>query len=250
MLKTIFFDFGDTLVDSDILAINCYKSMIREILKTYNKSENPVQYIPLAKKLMDESFIERNKQFGFSDSNLKHSEKSDQFMIRTLSKKLVKEIGQDKVLKSIVERVYKAFFEGLTTIDCLFPETRKTLSDLRSKYQLGIISDQMIEAVIYPLRKLGLIDFFDAITISAEAGVTKPHPKMFTDALKRTGTKPAESMMVGDTLKSDVLGANNMGMTSVWVNRNNKPLTGDSIKPDYIVKNLSELDRICSEMEK
>jgi len=42
MLKTIFFDFGDTLVDNDILAINCYKSMIREILKTYNKSEDPV----------------------------------------------------------------------------------------------------------------------------------------------------------------------------------------------------------------
>jgi len=249
MLKTIFFDFGDTLVDNDILAINCYKSMIREILKTYNKSEDPVQYIPLANKLMEKSFRERNERFGFSDSNLKHSEESDQFMIRALSEKLVKEIGQDKILKRVVERVYKAFFEGLTTVDCLFPETRKTLSDLRSKYQLGIISDQMIEAVIYPLRKLGLIDFFDAITISAGAGVTKPHPKMFTDALKQSGTKPSESMMVGDTLKADVLGANNIGMVSVWVNRNNRTLTA-SIQPDYIVKNLSELDRICSEMEK
>lgn len=50
-------------------------------------------------------------------------------------------------------------------------------------------------------------------------------------------------MMVGDSLKDDVLGAHKVGMVTVWINRSNKEI-GTKIKPDYTIENLFSLVEI------
>lgn len=50
----------------------------------------------------------------------------------------------------------------------------------------------------------------------------------------------SEGFMVGDKLTTDILGANTVGMTSVWINRHNVTRT-DEIVPTYEIKNLEEL---------
>jgi 2-haloalkanoic acid dehalogenase type II len=68
----------------------------------------------------------------------------------------------------------------------------------------------------------------------------KPRPEMFEQALKLSNLSKDEVLHVGDSLSSDVNGAMNMGIKSVWINRNNKELKGE-IKPSYIINNLNEL---------
>ncbi|MCT2536886.1 HAD family hydrolase [Aquibacillus koreensis] len=81
--------------------------------------------------------------------------------------------------------------------------------------------------------------FKDIIT-SEDVKSYKPGSEMFEHALMISGLNPNEVIHVGDSLSSDIAGANNIGIKNVWVNRNNRELKG-IIKPDYEINNLKEL---------
>jgi hypothetical protein len=68
------------------------------------------------------------------------------------------------------------------------------------------------------LRQLGLLDYFDtrAIAISADVGVRKPHPDLYLRACRTLGLVSEETAMVGDSLRTDILGAQRLGMFTVW----------------------------------
>jgi 2-haloalkanoic acid dehalogenase type II len=80
----------------------------------------------------------------------------------------------------------------------------------------------------------------DGVITSEHVKAYKPHQDLYKYALELCGFSPEEVLHVGDSLTSDVLGANQVGINSVWLNRSNKPIIGN-IKPDYIVKNLNEV---------
>jgi len=54
---------------------------------------------------------------------------------------------------------------------------------------------------------------------SAEHGYMKPHPSIFNSALERAGVAPAESLMVGDSVKADIEGALAVGMRAILLRR-------------------------------
>ncbi|WP_180953686.1 HAD family hydrolase [Bacillus sp. T33-2] len=83
----------------------------------------------------------------------------------------------------------------------------------------------------------------DRVITSEHVKSYKPHREMFDYALKVSGRSPEEVMHVGDSLTSDVAGANRVGINSVWVNRSNKQVTGN-VQPDFVVQGLSEILRI------
>ena len=58
----------------------------------------------------------------------------------------------------------------------------------------------------------------DAVVISQEAGIAKPHPSIFKMALDQLGALPGESVMVGDNWAMDVVGARTAGMRAIWFN--------------------------------
>jgi len=86
--------------------------------------------------------------------------------------------------------------------------------------RLGLVSnagyDEDIQVLI---DKAGLRPYLDFIVSSAACGLRKPHPRIFELALEALGAKAEESVMVGDFLEADILGANRMGMGSVWITR-------------------------------
>lgn len=75
--------------------------------------------------------------------------------------------------------------------------------------------------------------------------VGKPEPVMMQQALRRMGVPPAEAVMVGDRLDTDILGGIRAGMTTVLVMTGvETPATiaaQASIRPDYILRDLAEL---------
>lgn len=80
----------------------------------------------------------------------------------------------------------------------------------------------------------------NGIVTSEDVKVYKPHRDMFNYALKLSGYSPEEVLHVGDSLTSDVFGANQVGINSVWLNRQGKPVSGDS-QPDYVIGGLNEV---------
>ncbi len=92
------------------------------------------------------------------------------------------------------------------------------LADLKESYKLGIITNYMDGPTCRVVfKKLGYNDIFDSLVVSEELGYVKPAQILFETALKETGSRPENSVMVGDTFSADVVGGNLAGMKTVLV---------------------------------
>jgi putative hydrolase of the HAD superfamily len=72
------------------------------------------------------------------------------------------------------------------------------------------------------LGVLGLESAFDAVLISGEVGVAKPHHAIFWRACSALGVLPAQAVHVGDQLDTDAEGARNAGLHGVWLDRSGR----------------------------
>jgi putative hydrolase of the HAD superfamily len=109
--------------------------------------------------------------------------------------------------------------------------------------RLGILSNALnTTAIQHVLGKAKLIDIFDAIIISADLGIRKPKTSLFTYALRKLGTRPTETIMVGNDLYADIHGANEAGLQTIFITRlpqnTNHPKAG---KPTHMISQLREL---------
>jgi HAD superfamily hydrolase (TIGR01549 family) len=111
----------------------------------------------------------------------------------------------------------------------------------------GIISNAPAELEGILLRT-GLLRRFKYIIISEKAGAEKPHKKIFLKALKLAGTKPGETLYVGDNFIADVRGAGNAGMVPVWIRRQSKnaefSFSGDGGGPVRKIRSLKGLIKL------
>ncbi len=102
----------------------------------------------------------------------------------------------------------------------------ETLEYLKTKYSLYILTNGFPEVQYTKIRNSGLDSYFAKIITSEDAGRHKPHRRIFEYALKSVNAKKNESIMIGDNLENDILGAKNVGMDQVFFNK-------DNIKHDY-----------------
>ena len=106
----------------------------------------------------------------------------------------------------------------------IFPDVIPVLKKLKEQnYKLAIVSNSPSFG-IESLRNT-LFRYFDAICLSCDLGTIKPDKRMFLTALKRLGTKPEETIMVGDNYQDDIKPAISTGMSAVLVKRNSDKLT-------------------------
>lgn len=141
---------------------------------------------------------------------------------------------------------------GLKTVpwnsddEFIYPETENCLGELSKHYRIGIIANQNLGSE-ERLEKLGLLKHIDLVIASAEEGVAKPDLRIFQIALARADCKPEEAVMVGDRLDNDIIPANKIGMTTVWIKQGfgsyAEPKTVEE-QPDYIVNNLVEITEL------
>ena len=94
---------------------------------------------------------------------------------------------------------------------------------------------------ISKLKYSGLDRFFKEVITSEGSNSIKPNKEIFEFAFQKTNANPATSIMIGDTIDVDILGAINAGIDQVFVNHIG--ITSD-IKPTYTVTSLKELEDI------
>ena len=134
----------------------------------------------------------------------------------------------------------------------LVDEARTVLAELATRYSLAIISDTGIT----PGRVLRQImvednvaDYFTHLTFSDELGRSKPHPDAFLATLNALNAKPEEGVHIGDLLRTDIIGAQGVGMRGVQYVGVNKDefaraldLPPDSpVTPDAVIDNHAKL---------
>jgi len=141
-------------------------------------------------------------------------------------------------------------------LDALFAVTQQnwaldaeaipTLQKLTSTgHRLGLVSNAGDDKDVKTLaRRFKIEGFFDFILTSAACSFRKPHPRIFELALAHWGCLPEEAAMVGDTLDADILGAQRMGMFTIWLL--NGKAASPSIQPDAAISRLSEIPALLA----
>ena len=131
----------------------------------------------------------------------------------------------DKILKAKLGRIdYKILAGGILAYRrakngtmTLYPRVNQTLIELtRLGITRTVISDAPKMEVWLRIVGLGLHHYFDDIITSEDFGVKKPDPKPYLRALEVLGTKPEETLMVGDWPDRDIKGAKGVGMLTAW----------------------------------
>jgi FMN hydrolase / 5-amino-6-(5-phospho-D-ribitylamino)uracil phosphatase len=136
---------------------------------------------------------------------------------------------------SMAEEAFEVFYRARNEV-VLYDDVRPALDRLMREYRLFAISNGNAN-----LRAVGLEKYFEASLAAREAGVLKPHPRIFDILLQRAGLRPDQAAHVGDDQEADVEGARAAGMLPVWLNRGGAPWERESPAPPITIASLDEL---------
>lgn len=154
--------------------------------------------------------------------------------------------GWAEKLNVTTSELNSAFLRAMADICTLLPGAMELMQALHGKVRLGIITNGFTELQTVRLAKTGMTDFFDLLVISEQVGVAKPDAGIFDYALERMG-QPLKSrvLMVGDNPHSDILGGQNIGIDTCWLNVAQQPQP-QGIVPSYEVDSLYQLKALLS----
>jgi len=108
-------------------------------------------------------------------------------------------------------------------------------------YRMHMCSNGFHEVQYKKLAACGLRNYFDTIILSEDAGANKPSPLYFDYALKVSGADKATTLMIGDNLQTDIMGAHQAGLDTILFNRWKVEY---SSVPTHIVASLGEIMNI------
>ncbi|WP_299713133.1 HAD family hydrolase [uncultured Tenacibaculum sp.] len=119
----------------------------------------------------------------------------------------------------------------------IYDEVLNSLQELQKKHRLFLISN-----LAFPYKKpaynLGLYSYFETMIFSCDFGHMKPDEKIFREIEKRTKVESEEVLMIGDSLKSDIKGAEKMGWKSIQIDRKTN---SNNLKA---IKDLTQLNKL------
>ena len=118
------------------------------------------------------------------------------------------------------------------------------LKALRTKADIAVVTNNLVAVQRDKLQACGLEPFIDVCIISEEAGVTKPHPAIFEAALQGLACNPDQAVMVGDSWQEDIVGAHQVGIQAVWLNRYGLPCPDPTLATE--IHSFLPLDTVLS----
>ena len=142
-----------------------------------------------------------------------------------------------------------AYYESMLAIGHYFmPGAPELLEELYRKYRLYIVSNGTAKVQEGRIGSSGIAKYMDGIFISQILGANKPDKQFFDICFAEIPDfSLSETVIIGDSLSSDIKGGINAGITTVWFNP--KGIENDNdIKPDYTIKELSEVPGLFSQI--
>lgn len=226
-------------------------------------------YEPALRRLHN-YLVKSNVSVSFEDFRRKYFEVRDNIYLETAEtleephfnirlSKTLKILGYDfDFSHPVVLGGTKSFAEEFMRFVSLDEDAVEVLQKLHGKYKLGIVSNLSIpECARELLEKFDLKKYFDITVFSGDINKRKPSSEIFIKALTSLGVEASETVFVGDTLSTDIKGAKNVGITTIFIKRQThltdslKTLTWNpeevQIEPDKVVTSLKELLRVIDD---
>lgn len=221
------FDLDDTLLDFQASEKLCFKEtfihfgikdLIDEIHKTY-KVENSLLWKQIERGEIDKDFL-----------------KVERFK-KTLNQHKI-DIPPHEMADYYLEQLPKhvVLIDGAVEI----------CSYLKKYGEIGIITNGIELVQRERIKNSELKDFISFIAVSEECGFAKPDIRFFEFACQKAKAFSKDStIIIGDRIEADILGAKHFGIDSCWFNPSGS-LDGDGISPTFTIKKLLELKSLVS----
>lgn len=209
IVKDIFFDLDHTLWDFDKNSMLAFKRVFKKFKITIEFHAFLKIYEPI-----NVEYWKKYREDKVSKENLRRGRLIDSFnffdLIYTTEK---------------IDEIADAYIQELPFDNHLFEGALEILDYLILKYRLHIITNGFEEVQHKKLKNSGIDHYFSTVTTSEEVGLKKPNPKVFLTALNKANSLPTQSVMIGDSLEADILGANNIGMQTIFYNYRNESIS-------------------------
>lgn len=235
-VRFVFFDVGGTLLRVEPSVGTVYAGVAREHGVRVDPEALDHRFRDAWKKSLARS---RERSFRCSDAILREEWLG-----------IVTETFGGEVPAPLLERIFTSLYERFVSAAAwhVVPGAKDTLASLRDRgVRLGILSnwDSRLRRT---LEEIGLAQFFATWIISHEIGYEKPHDRIFTEALRRAGERPAAILHVGDSLEADIRPARRLGWRTLWIGVDpaSSSLEGDCAR-DFLALGEADWDRFLGE---
>jgi putative hydrolase of the HAD superfamily len=223
--ETVFLDVGHTL----IWPYPSYEGLSLRAYQRAGVDVDPVRFKEAVDDVWAEVFA------NDPTATYEATEEANRQFLWGVESKIFDRLGVQKGRAEIFEHL-RALFNDPASYR-LFPDVHPTLAALKARgLQLAIVSNWNWHLPDL-LQSLGLADPFEFIVVSARVGCAKPHPGIFQAALVRARAHPEQVIHVGDSYHADLLGAQNVGLTGVLLDREGEVQVEEHLK----IKSLDEL---------
>jgi putative hydrolase of the HAD superfamily len=123
----------------------------------------------------------------------------------------------------------------------LFKDAKEVLDYLSKKYALHIITNGFDEVQHKKLEVSGIKQYFKNVITSEIAGYQKPHSLIFKYALEVANASLLDSIMIGDSIEADIIGAQKIGLDHILFNPDQQPIAHPVMKQIHSLSELMEL---------
>ena len=204
-IKHVFFDLDHTLWDFEKNSNLTFKQLfethkINLELDDFLKVYSPINF----------EYWKKYREERVSKKDLRYGRLKDTF-----------DALNYKISDALIDVLSHDYIEVLPSNNHLFDGAFDLLEYLKPKYQLHIITNGFEEVQSLKMQKSGIYKYFKEVITSESVGVKKPNPKVFKFALKKANATSEESIMIGDNLEADIIGALDCGIASIHFNLQN-----------------------------
>lgn len=177
-------------------------------------------------------FTSNNPEFAINMTLMRHE------FLRFLA------VESDYDADRLVEEGFEVFFHARQQVT-FYDDVLPCLERLKTLYRLGSISNGNAS-----VEHVGLGHLFEHAVSAADLNVAKPDQRIFHHFAERFEAQPDQVLYVGDHPLYDVIGPEEAGMPSIWINRENQDWPEELQAPRHEIDNLHQLEALLAKYQK
>lgn len=244
MLKALFLDMDETLCDTLGANAQAEKKMAASIHSLYGIAHHQLAASAYVRGIYrDWSEQQRERYLPIVQND------TEEAFRLTLIRDLLAQYGVQHPSDTEVVKLQEAFDSDRLAAFNFYPTIEQFLATARKNYTLVVITNGPEFSQVPKVAAIDLHAHVDHVIIGGQEPEQKPARSIFEKALRLANCQADEALHVGDGLATDVLGANNSGIKSVWV-RHQQPLASDpALTPHYTIDHPSDLGPLITRLQ-